>query len=238
MRIGSVVRSPGSRTRSSSATRARTTLRSWVSHSRRADCATHCAHAARDHRPRHPDRFARHHAVSRRPDAPRRWSAASRRKTIQFSIDDARSCSSTTCCTRAGRRGGARCADRLRAAEGDSAHRARRPRSSRVADQGGLRRKEPADCTRKACRCGCSRLTARTRSFWKLEVGHEYDQPGSRSETGGHCPPTQGPPRHRRADPREIELVLDTAEAMKEVGTRPIKKVPALRGEDRRQPVL
>jgi aspartate carbamoyltransferase catalytic subunit len=31
--------------------------------------------------------------------------------------------------------------------------------------------------------------------------------------------------------PGEIELVLDTAEAMKEVGTRPIKKVPALRGK-------
>jgi aspartate carbamoyltransferase catalytic subunit len=29
----------------------------------------------------------------------------------------------------------------------------------------------------------------------------------------------------------EIRLVLDTAEAMKEVGTRPIKKVPALRGK-------
>ena len=31
--------------------------------------------------------------------------------------------------------------------------------------------------------------------------------------------------------PGEITLVLDTAEAMKEVGTRPIKKVPALRGK-------
>jgi aspartate carbamoyltransferase catalytic subunit len=31
--------------------------------------------------------------------------------------------------------------------------------------------------------------------------------------------------------PGEIELILDTAEAMKEVGTRPIKKVPALRGK-------
>jgi aspartate carbamoyltransferase catalytic subunit len=30
---------------------------------------------------------------------------------------------------------------------------------------------------------------------------------------------------------QEIDLVLDTAEAMKEVGTRPIKKVPALRGK-------
>ena len=31
-------------------------------------------------------------------------------------------------------------------------------------------------------------------------------------------------------DAGEIALILDTAEAMKEVGTRPIKKVPALRG--------
>src|SRR5688572_11510416 len=31
--------------------------------------------------------------------------------------------------------------------------------------------------------------------------------------------------------PAEIALILDTSEAMKEVGTRPIKKVPALRGK-------
>jgi len=31
-------------------------------------------------------------------------------------------------------------------------------------------------------------------------------------------------------DASEISLILDTAEAMKEIGTRPIKKVPALRG--------
>jgi aspartate carbamoyltransferase catalytic subunit len=31
--------------------------------------------------------------------------------------------------------------------------------------------------------------------------------------------------------PEEISLILDTAEAMKEIGTRPIKKVPALRGK-------
>ena len=31
--------------------------------------------------------------------------------------------------------------------------------------------------------------------------------------------------------PDEISLILDTAEAMKEVGSRPIKKVPALRGK-------
>jgi aspartate carbamoyltransferase catalytic subunit len=48
-----------------------------------------------------------------------------------------------------------------------------------------------------------------------------------------------GPARHLKSrhllgiagmDPSEITLVLDTAEAMKEVGTRPIKKVPTLRG--------
>src|ERR671924_2339650 len=31
--------------------------------------------------------------------------------------------------------------------------------------------------------------------------------------------------------PDEINLILDTAEAMKEIGSRPIKKVPALRGK-------
>lgn len=31
--------------------------------------------------------------------------------------------------------------------------------------------------------------------------------------------------------PQEISLILDTAEAMKEIGSRPIKKVPALRGK-------
>ena len=31
--------------------------------------------------------------------------------------------------------------------------------------------------------------------------------------------------------PEEIQLILDTSEAMKEIGTRPIKKVPTLRGK-------
>ena len=30
--------------------------------------------------------------------------------------------------------------------------------------------------------------------------------------------------------PEEIQLILDTASSFKEIGTRPIKKVPALRG--------
>ena len=36
----------------------------------------------------------------------------------------------------------------------------------------------------------------------------------------------------------EIYLILDTAEAMREIGQRPIKKVPTLRGKTDRQPVL
>ena len=49
---------------------------------------------------------------------------------------------------------GARRADRVRPAEGDSAGRAGRPRPSRAADQGRLRRQEPADVARRrACRC-------------------------------------------------------------------------------------
>ena len=50
--------------------------------------------------------------------------------------------------------------------------------------------------------------------------------------------PSSPPPRSRSKDllgiadltPEEIVLILDTAEAMKEVGKRPIKKVPTLRG--------
>jgi aspartate carbamoyltransferase catalytic subunit len=49
-----------------------------------------------------------------------------------------------------------------------------------------------------------------------------------------HRPGARGlpsPARHRRPHADEIVLILDTAEAMKEVGSRPIKKVPALRGK-------
>lgn len=35
----------------------------------------------------------------------------------------------------------------------------------------------------------------------------------------------------RDLDPDEIQLILDTAESFKEVGTRPVKKVPTLRGK-------
>ena len=93
------------------------------------------------------DRRARHHALSRRPDAPRGRAAAARaphgdpvldrqpedparRRRALHRPHDAR---------RAGR------ADRLRPPEGDSADRAGGPRPPRAADQGRLRRQEPAD---------------------------------------------------------------------------------------------
>src|SRR4029077_1189920 len=92
----------------------------------------------------------------------------------------------------------------------DSAHRPGRPRAPRAADQGGLRRQEPA------------------------HVGLP-ERPG----------PPDGSRRARRSgDPvkkdllsiddvnrDEIYLILDTAEAMREIGQRPIKKVPTLRGK-------
>jgi aspartate carbamoyltransferase catalytic subunit len=48
--------------------------------------------------------------------------------------------------------------------------------------------------------------------------------PGAKRLRGKHLLGISG------LDPAEIELILDTAEAMKEIGTRPIKKVPTLRG--------
>src|SRR5262249_37589798 len=108
--------------------------------------------------------------------------------------------------------GGARRADRVRAAEGDSADRARRPRPPRAADQGRLRRQERADLALP-----------------------EHPGPPHRSRR----PRRSGDPGIRKKDllsiddltPDEILLVLDTAEAMREIGERPIKKVPTLRGK-------
>src|SRR5829696_8403934 len=60
--------------------------------------------------------------------------------------------------------------------------------------------------------------------------------PEARSDPGAGEPPAASRLRHKHllgiADmtPEEIMLVLDTAEAMKEIAKRPIKKVPTLRG--------
>jgi aspartate carbamoyltransferase catalytic subunit len=84
---------------------------------------------------------------------------------------------------------------------------------------------------RKACRCVCWRSMVRTKWSWR-EVGHDDGKHDiERNE------PAVTALRHKDLlgivdlTPDEIALILDTAEAMKEVGTRPIKKVPALRGK-------
>src|SRR5207237_399891 len=118
---------------------------------RRADREAARARDPRHQPARRPDRRPRHHPVSRRSDAARGRTAAAhpedrdplldrrqedparRRRAVHGAQDS----------------GGARCADRFRPAEGDSARRARRPRSPRAADSGRLRRQERADLAEK-----------------------------------------------------------------------------------------
>src|SRR4029077_8991654 len=108
--------------------------------------------------------------------------------------------------------GGARCADRVRPPESDSAGRAGGSRTPRAAHQGRLRWEEPAHVA-LAERAGPSR--------------------------GDRRPRRSGGPRVMKKDllsiddltSDEIYLILDTSEAMREIGQRPIKKVPTLRGK-------
>ena len=94
----------------------------------------------------------------------------------------------------------------------DPARRARRSRSPRAADQGRLRRQEPADVA-------------------------VAERPGA--PDGRRRPRRGGDSRPMKKDllgiadltRDEIYLILDTAEAMREIGQRPIKKVPTLRGK-------
>ncbi len=129
----------------------------------------------RDHRRRRADRRARHHALPRRPDAhavgPQ---PVVRRTEIPFSIDDRKILLvDDVLYTGPHHARGARRPDRLRAAEGHSADRAGRPRPSRAAHQGRLRRQEPAHTrSTRACRCACRRPTAPTKWSLASEVPH------------------------------------------------------------------
>src|SRR4029453_18671461 len=106
---------------------------------------------------------------------------------------------------------GARCAHRVRPAPLDSADCSRRPRAQRVADQSGLCREESAD------RVGAERPGASDRD---RRPGRGGD-PGMKKDLLGIAD----------LSPEEIYQILDTAEAMREIGERPIKKVPTLRGK-------
>ena len=71
-------------------------------------------------------------------------------------------------------------------------------------------------------------------------TGRDADTPASGGGVSPAASPVLDPPMGLRTkdllsiddlSPEEMLLILDTAEAMKEVGTRPIKKVPTLRGK-------
>src|SRR5262249_53297040 len=106
----------------------------------------------------------------------------------------------------------ARRAHRLRPAARHSARGARRPRPPRAAHQGGLRRQERADVA----------VTKRA------GAPHRDRRPRRSGDSGIMKKDLLGISDLTRDD---IYLILDTAEAMREVGERPIKKVPTLRGK-------
>jgi aspartate carbamoyltransferase catalytic subunit len=99
----------------------------------------------------------------------------------------------------------------IRAAAPHPAGGARRPRPPRAADQGRLRRQEHSDLT-VAERTGPAHGSRRTRRSGGR--GMKKDLLGIADLSSD-----------------EIYRVLDTAEAMREIGERPIKKVPTLRGK-------
>ena len=118
--------------------------------------------------------------------------------------------------------------------EGDSAGRARRPRPPRAADQGRLRRQERADLAQgERAGAPAASSTARTKC---------WSRRGSRPWTPSSPPPplsAQGPARHRRPQPpRRSCSILDTAEAMKEVGAARHQEGADAARPHRRQPVL
>src|SRR6267142_2635957 len=135
--------------------------------------------------------------------------------------------------------GGGGRVDRFRPAEGHSADRPRRPRAPRAADQGGLRRQEPADQSRRKCP-GTAAGNRRQRRGDPAAGGDGMTPRLSSGQGALHDVDRRTAITSLRSkdllgisdlDTEEITLVLDTADAMKEVATRPIKKVPALRGK-------
>src|SRR5205807_6976599 len=119
------------------------------------------------------------------------------------------------------------------------AHRAGRPRPSRASHQGRLRRQEPADQSRRK-RPGTAAGDRRQRRSRAAAGGDGMTPQLSSGQGAVHDvdrPPAITSLRSKDLlgisdlTPDEIVLVLDTADAMKEIASRPIKKVPALRGK-------
>src|SRR4029077_8029298 len=123
---------------------------------------------------------------------------------------------------------GARCADRFRPAERNPAHRAGGPRPSRTADQGRLCGQERAHFTegKRARQADRDRRHRRGLGRYRPRITQEVLMT-TKTETPiapAAQPSTVSTLRHKDllgiADltPEEILLILDTAEAMREIG--------------------
>ena len=129
----------------------------------------------------------------------------------------------------------ARRADRLRPAAGHSARGAGRSRPPRTADQGGLRRQESADVA-EAERAGALAGDRRQR--------RSAHRGGSMTTTSAETPTAAVTLKSRHLlgiaglDADEITLILDTAEAMKEIGGRRDQESADAARPDGREPVL
>ena len=126
---------------------------------------------------------------------------------------------------------GARRADRLRPAARDPARRPRRPRPPRAADPGRLRRQEHADVA-AAERAGAAAGDRRRRR--SARGATDAVQPDGRRDAAARATCWASP----TSTPDEIELILDTAEAMKEIGTRADQESADAARPHGRQPVL
>ena len=202
MRTASRARSRASLTKSSNATTASMTSRSSACARRGVPLARRIAAVLGERqRRRRADRRARHHALPRRSDAHAGRAAADRPQDRDPVLD-------RRAHDRPGRRralhrahdaGGARRADRLRAAQGDPAGGARRPRPPRAADPGRLRRQERAHVApgeRAGPPAGDRRRRRSHRRGGRSEPWKPFSRPRRRS------PPPRRPARHRRSQRR------------------------------------
>src|SRR6185436_6147188 len=111
----------------------------------------------------------------------------------------------------------------LRAPDRDPAGGTRRPGTPRAADPRRLRGQERADPQGRG-RAGCAAGGRRRGRGVRGRTGDERAGDGTGASVNGHLLSIHD------VSAQEIVRILDTAESFREVGTRVIKKVPALRG--------
>ena len=178
-----------------------TNWRSSASARRGVPLAQRLAHAIHDiNQPRDPDRRARHHALPRRSDAHRGRGAAARPPHRDSVLDrrQAHPAGRRRAVYRADDPRGARRADRVRPAEGDSADRA-----SSIAATASCRSRPTTSARtcrrrcRRACRSTSPRSTAATK--WRSSSHEEGSAQHRRPDQRRDLPDS----RHRRSDARD-----------------------------------